>query len=252
MLEVQMAIFAGPERLTFNDIKRESGNVTSLIETAERYIRNNIRWRVIFDGSMQRKEIPEIPMDAVREALINSYCHRLYTSSQNNEVTIHSNRVEIYNPGTFPEGMTPQDFIGKSERSIKRNPLLAQLMYYTKDIESFGTGLTRITDACNEAGINVDFDMLKNGFSVIFYRPDVYDVNDDSIVDNIVENIGDNNAVQEKIISLMREKPQISSKQLAEIIGIAQRNIQVHIKKLKDGGVIEREGPAFGGHWIVK
>jgi len=252
MLEVQMAIFAGPERLTFNDIKRESGSVTSLIETAEKYIRNNLRWRVVFDGSLQRKEIPEIPMDAVREAIINSYCHRLYSSSQNNEITIHSNRIEIYNPGTFPEGMTPQDFIGKSERSIKRNPLLAQLMYYTKDIESFGTGLTRITDACNEAGVKVDFDMLKNGFSVIFYRPDVYDVNDDSIVDNIVENIADNNAVQEKIISLMREKPQISSKQLAEIIGIAQRNIQVHIKKLKDSGVIEREGPAFGGHWVVK
>jgi len=122
-------------------------------------------------------------------------------------------------------------------------------MYYTKDIESFGTGLTRITDACNEAGIKVDFDMLKNGFSVIFYRPAVYD---DNIVDNIVDSIADNNAVQEKIISLMRENPQISSKQLAEIIGIAQRNIQVHIKKLKDSGVIEREGPAFGGHWVVK
>ena len=81
MLEVQMAIFAGTERLTFNDIKRYNGSVTSLIEIAETYITNNIRWRVVLDGSIQRKEIPEIPMDAVREALVNSYCHRLYSSS---------------------------------------------------------------------------------------------------------------------------------------------------------------------------
>ncbi|MDR0491064.1 MAG: putative DNA binding domain-containing protein, partial [Oscillospiraceae bacterium] len=149
LLEIQMAIFAGTERLTFNDIQRESGNVTTLVKIAERYIRNNIRWRVVFDGSLQRKEIPEIPMDAVREAIINSYCHRDYKSSQNNEVTIHSNRIEIYNPGTFPEGMTPKDFIEGNMRSVKRNPLLAQLLYYTKDIENFGTGLKRITDECD-------------------------------------------------------------------------------------------------------
>jgi len=171
MLEVQMAIFAGMERLTFNDIKRYSGSVTSLVEIAETYIKNNIRWRVVLDGSIQRKEIPEIPMDAVREALVNSYCHRLYSSSQNNEITIFSNRIEIYNPGTFPDGLTPQDFLTGQERSIKRNPLLAQLMYYTKDIESFGTGLKRITDACDEAGVRVEFELLKRGFAVVFYRP---------------------------------------------------------------------------------
>jgi ATP-dependent DNA helicase RecG len=33
------------------------------------YIRNNIRWRVVLDGSIKRKEIPEIPTDAVREAM---------------------------------------------------------------------------------------------------------------------------------------------------------------------------------------
>jgi ATP-dependent DNA helicase RecG len=171
MLEVQMAIFAGTERLTFNDIKRYNGSVTSLIELAEAYIKNNIRWRVVLNGSIQRKEIPEIPMDAVREALVNSYCHRLYSSSQNNEITIYSNRIEIYNPGTFPDGLTPQDFLTGQERSIKRNPLLAQLMYYTKDIESFGTGLKRITDACDEAGVRVEFELLKRGFAVVFYRP---------------------------------------------------------------------------------
>ena len=173
LLEIQMAIFAGTERLTFNDIQRESGSVTDLIKAAERYIRNNTRWRVVFDGSLQRKEIPEIPMDAIREAIINSYCHRDYRSSQNNEVTIHSDRIEIYNPGTFPEGMTPEDYFKGNIRSIKRNPLLAQLLYYTKDIENFGTGLKRISDECAANNVKVDFQMMKHGFVVVFYRPEI-------------------------------------------------------------------------------
>ncbi|MCL2432967.1 MAG: putative DNA binding domain-containing protein, partial [Clostridia bacterium] len=119
LLEVQMAIFAGTERLTFNDIQRKSDSVTALINIAEKYIKNYIRWRVVLDGSIQRKEIPEIPMDAVREAIVNSFCHRDYKSSQNNTVSIYSNRIEIYNPGTFPEGLTPEDFITGGELSVK-------------------------------------------------------------------------------------------------------------------------------------
>lgn len=174
-LEIQMAIFATNERITFNDLKRHSGNLLMLIELAEKYIRNNIRWRVELDGSIHRKEIPEIPMDAVREALVNSFCHKDYRVSQNNEVSIYKNRIEIYNPGIFPEGLTPDDFIVGSERSIKRNPKIAQLLYYSKDVESFGTGLKRINDACILAGVKVHFQLLKTGFMVVFFRPEFTD-----------------------------------------------------------------------------
>ncbi|MDR1604169.1 MAG: hypothetical protein LBS10_05185 [Gracilibacteraceae bacterium] len=172
MLEVQMAIFAGTERLTFNDIQREHGSIIDLIRISERYVRSNIRWRVKFDGSLERKEIPEIPVDAVREAIINSYCHRDFISSQNNEVVIYKNRIEIYNPGTFPAGLKPEDFIEGNEPSVKRNPQLAQLMYYSRDIENFGTGLKRISTACKESGVKLEFRLMKRGFAVAFYRPD--------------------------------------------------------------------------------
>ena len=150
-----------------------------LAAIAEKYIRNNIRWRVVFDGSLQRNEIPEIPVDAVREAIINSFCHRDFKSSQNNEIVIYSNRIEIYNPGTFPEEFSPNDYIDGTGYSVKRNPLLAQLMYYVKDIESFGTGLKRIDDECKNAGVRVEFEKHKLGFAVVFFRPDASFSNSD-------------------------------------------------------------------------
>jgi len=266
LLEVQMAVFAGTERLTFNDIQRDGGNTQQLAAIAERYVRNNIRWKVIFDGSLQRKEIPEIPMDAVREAIINSYCHRDYRSSQNNAVMVFSNRVEIYNPGKFPEGLAPEDFIKGSELSIKRNPLLAQLMYYVKDIESFGTGLKRISDTCDSVGVKVEFEMRKLGFAVVFYRPDIA-VSNGSTVNNVVNNIGDSigddsitkniienitiNETQKTILVQMQLNPKITAKQLAEIAGISQRNIQANIKSLRERGLIRREGATYGGSWTV-
>ena len=171
-LEVQMATFATNERLTFLDIDRKRGTINELVEVAENYIKQRMRWRVEFDGSIQRKEIPEVPIEAVREALVNSYCHKDYRISQNNYVSVFKDFIEIYNPGTFPAGLTPQDFIEGSEQSVHRNPLLAQILYYSKDIESFGTGLRRIMELCQEADVKVEFKQLKMGFSVIFHRFD--------------------------------------------------------------------------------
>lgn len=105
--DVQMAIFATTERLTFNDIQRHHGPVLKLVDIAESYIKSNIHWKVEFTGTRQRTEIPEIPVDAIREALLNSFCHKDYSSGESNEVAIYKDRVEIYNPGAFPEGLEP-------------------------------------------------------------------------------------------------------------------------------------------------
>ena len=253
MLEIQMAIFAGTERLTFTDIKRYNGSITSLIEVAETYIKNNIRWRVVFDGSIKRKEIPEIPMDAVREALVNSYCHRLYNSSQNNEITIYSNRIEIYNPGNFPDGLTPQDFLTGRERSVKRNPLLAQLMYYTKDIESFGTGLKRITDACNEAKVKVEFELLKKGFAVVFYRPDENFIETEkmSIVPlNVPLNVP-LSKTEQQVLSIVAENPYMTYEEVAQRISRTAKTAQRSLNSLRKKNIIRRIGAKKDGYWEI-
>jgi ATP-dependent DNA helicase RecG len=179
--------------------ERDRGSVADLIRLAERYVKNNMRFRAAFDGSLERKEIPEIPLDAAREAVINSFCHRDYKSSQNNEVVIYNNRIEIYNPGAFPEGFKPEDFIGGNEPSVKRNPHLAQLMHYCKDIENFGTGLKRISAACKEFGVKLEFRLMKRGFAVVFYRPDEdFNPSDNpsNVVLNVVKNVVLNKAEQ--------------------------------------------------------
>jgi ATP-dependent DNA helicase RecG len=50
---------------------------------------------------------------------------------------------------------------------------------------------------------------------------------------------------------MMRVNPHISTKEIANGIGIAERNIKVHVKKLKAIGKLKRVGPDKGGHWEV-
>jgi ATP-dependent DNA helicase RecG len=252
--EIQMAIFATEFKHTFIDIDRQKGNILDLVDIGEKYIRRNIRWRVIRDGSPERTEIPEIPIAAVREALLNSYAHRAWRVSQTNEISIFSNRIEIYNPGTFPDGLTPQDFISGSGRSIRRNPLLAQIMYFSKDIESFGTGLQKIALECDAAGVRYGFELGKLGFSVIFYRPNI-DVYGQGVQDDVQDdhvNVQDGNP-QERIVLLVTAKPKITLKELAEEMSLSVKTIQRHMQKLKDAGILNRIGSDRTGYWeIVK
>lgn len=168
-LEVQLAVFAGTDKITFLDIKQYKGNIFDLLERMETYIKEHIDWRVKF-GGLRRQEIPEIPIDAVREALVNSLCHRDYLKPESNKIAIFRNRVEIYNPGAFPEGFTPEDFIRGKEQSILRNPLLADVLFKSKEIEKWGSGLKRIYEECLEYGVKIEFEILKSGFMAVFYR----------------------------------------------------------------------------------
>ena len=269
-LEIQMAVFATDVKHTFIDIDRATGTINQLVDIGEQYIRRNIRWRVVRDGSPQRTEIPEVPMEAVREALLNSYAHRDAEIPQTNEIAIYSDRIEIYNPGTFPEGLTPEDYIYGSESSIQRNPLLANIMYNSKDIEKFGSGLQKIARECEGAGVKYGFKCGKLGFTVIFYRTEISGIGRDFDEGQVLgtsepvrgsdngsdgSDRGSDNGSAENakgaLLKYMIENPKITYNELAEKLALGRRTVQRHIQSLKDEGQIRRVGSERSGHWEV-
>lgn len=87
-LTLKMAIFATDEKLTFLDIKTVEGNIFSLIKEAQIYLEKNIRWSAeIIDFA--RVETPEIPTQALREIIVNSFAHTQYNSASYHEIRIH-------------------------------------------------------------------------------------------------------------------------------------------------------------------
>lgn len=72
MNDVQMAKFATDVKATFTDIRREDkGSIIGLSRVCEQYIIDAMDWKADIIG-LKRVETPEIPVEAVREAIINS------------------------------------------------------------------------------------------------------------------------------------------------------------------------------------
>ena len=254
--ELQMARFASDERLTFNDIKRYTGSILELVDKAILYVADAMDWRVEIDGSPERKEYPEIPTDAVREAVINAFGHRLIESGQSVEVAVYKSFIEIYSPGKFPDSVTPEQFITEIRKPIRRNPLITRTLYYSKDMESFATGLKRINEACKNAGVKVEFYGDEYGFTVRFYRhcgevwgesKNIKAVKPQN--DALEEALDD--ALENKMIVKMKDNPRITQKELAEQLEVSRATIQRMIKSLSDKGALGREGGKRYGYWVI-
>ena len=93
---LKLAVFATDHKTTFLDMAQIEGNIFQLIDAAMNYIVRNIRWRVnLSEDGIHRTETPEIPIEVLREAIINSFAHARYDIPIRHEIDIYSNRISI-------------------------------------------------------------------------------------------------------------------------------------------------------------
>jgi hypothetical protein len=53
------------------------------------------------------------------------------------------------------------------------------------------------------------------------------------------------------ILAALAQNPKVTIADLAEIVGVSDRTIERHLKRLQAQGRFRRVGPAKGGHWEV-
>ena len=100
-----------------------------------------------------REEKLEIPAVALREALTNALCHRQFHSPSGSVgIAIYDDRVEIENTGHLPEELTVET-IKTNHQSFAQNPLIADILFKTTFLENWGSGVSRMMEACVEAGL---------------------------------------------------------------------------------------------------
>ena len=265
-------IFATSSRTTVLDMRQEAGSLYDLLDYATMYVAKNIKWRFEFDGSPQRIEIPEVPTEAVREALINAFCHRDYTSSLAVQVDIFAERIDVFSPGRFPEAVDPKDCLsGKVAFSESRNKLLSEALFRAKDIESYGTGMPRIKEACDAAGVRVEYTNHRQGVIVSFYRPDwsrfglkaEEEKTHDGAEDNLASDKlcgpvnGPVNGPEKlsKTESMVRDALQkdgtLTRRDLCQLLERGDGTIKRALSSLKSKGVLRRVGSDKSGHWEV-
>lgn len=248
---LKMAVFATEHKETFLDISREEGNIFQLIKAAVGYVVKNIRWRVEMDGDgVHRKEIPEIPVDALREAVVNSFAHARYDLPVQHEIDVFSDRISIINPGSFANEFEPIDFVNRDIHSFLRNETIARVLYLCKDVETFGSGVRKMYRLCNASGVEIKYRNADTDFTIEFSR---VDRNKSPLPGRTNHSsIGLMNEVEIATLTCLRDNPRITISELIAFIGKSQSSITRALSSLKAKGLIFRVGSNKSGYWQVK
>lgn len=157
----------------FEDSKRLEGPIPEMLEAAMAFVRSNMRISVSVDRETgKRSDVPEYPMDAVREVVLNALIHRDYsvhTEDRPIQLTMYADRLEITNPGGLYGRLTLEQ-LGKVQPDT-RNPVLVTTMESIGQTENRYSGVPRIRRAMEEAGLpEPKFEDLRGDFRVTLYN----------------------------------------------------------------------------------
>lgn len=138
----------------FIDNKRIEGTIPQMLDGAISFVHRNIRVKTIIDDNGRRADIPEYPIKAIRELILNALIHRDYsinTEGSPVRILMFSNRFVIENPGGL-YGRLTIDNLGKVGADT-RNPYIASALEIMIDTENRFSGIPTIRHEMEKAGL---------------------------------------------------------------------------------------------------
>lgn len=151
---LRLARFKGTTKEEFIDSQRVQGNIFDLLDAAMSFFFKHLSLSGKIEGIYREEEL-SIPHKALRECCINSFAHRMYHHPGSSvSIAIYDDRVEVTNSGTFPVDM-PIERLLNAHDSQPQNPIIANVLYKSKVLESWGRGIGLMLDECRRVGIPV-------------------------------------------------------------------------------------------------
>jgi ATP-dependent DNA helicase RecG len=164
---ITCVLFKGTTKTKILDRKDFKSDLLSNYENAFRFLQQHLKIEYLIEGGGPRKEIPEIPLEVMREALVNAIVHRDYfEEGAGILVEVYDDSVEITNPGRL---LFDSSKFGKL--SVARNPILFDAFHRLGITEKIGSGISRMRQAMAARNIGVEFD-TGDFFIVTLARPE--------------------------------------------------------------------------------
>lgn len=159
-----------PRGERFLDNRKFEGTVPEMIEGAVNHILATIRKSSLIEG-LWRRDIPEYPEEAIREAIVNAVAHRDYSPFARGsyvQVRLFADRLEIQSPGGLYGNVTEESL---EEEQSTRNRILMRLMEDARLVENRGSGIQAMLAAMRGANLEPPrFQDKRSSFWVIFHN----------------------------------------------------------------------------------
>ena len=226
---VRCVLFKGTNKVHIIDSKTIGGPLLSQYNETTKWLKQRLAVEYIMDGFNPRIEKWEIPLDAIKEALTNSICHRDY-----------------YDTATNPGGLLPVVARNFGHMSKSRNPKVFELFTRMDLVEKVGSGIPRMADLMQEAGLPAPEYRTEDFFTTVLYK------NKKTVKETGKKTIKETGKkMPERILEIIKENPQTTVSDIAEQCGLTYNGAYYHIEKMRKKGILSHKGGDKGGEWVI-
>lgn len=233
---IKIGFFETDDDLKFQD--EIHGNLFEQIEkTMDLLFTKYIKAGISYEG-INRVEKFEYPKDAVREALLNAIAHKDYSGGTPVQISVYSDKIIFWNEGQLPENWTIENLLVKHP-SKPYNPDIANALFRSGYIESWGRGTLKIIKECKQAGLPAPvyfYDM--SGFFVEF-RKNIYN-------EEHLKSL-DLNDRQVKAVLYAKEKGRITNSEYQNLNDVSRETATRDLKELIDKKLFKPSGQKGAG-----
>lgn len=242
--KIKCSRFKGTTMDIFIDRKEYDGDVFTQLENAENFIKNHISLSGEIKG-LQRKDSYEIPIEAIRESLVNAAVHRDYVNmGRDIKVGIYDDILNIVSPGGFPNTITKEDIL--EGRSEIRNKVIARVFKELNYIEQWGTGIRRIRSSCQAAGLKEpQIEETGDFISINLFRKNFYDPKTEMKTEYTVQ--------EEEIIEYLKSgNEKITTREVTSILQVKERRARYVLNEMVGNDILEKVGRSSNTHYRKK
>lgn len=234
------------EKYRYLDSQAINGSIPEMLQSSIRMLHKNMRTGALIDGAF-RENVPEYPVLAFREALVNALQHRDYSEqgrSSQVQVNLYADHLEILSPGGL-YGAASIDSMAPGISST-RNMNLSRLLENTPSrdsddqerfvIENRGTGLIQIRESLAHALMPpAKIENFISAFSITFYKR--------SLTEEEAPHTRWTN-IERALINELTHRASLSMNEIVNLSGVNRRTIFKYLNELLDRNIIERTEPA--------
>lgn len=228
----------------FLDAQTLVGPIPLMIDDALTAVTRNMKTGAIIEGAF-RKNVPDYPRKAVREAIANALMHRDYSPDARGsqvQVNLYADHLEVLNPGGLFGNVTV-DNLGESGISASRNQFLSNILETTPYpgggfvVENRGTGYQVIEEELQDALMPPPKPLSTPSFFSL-----TFDKRRATTSEQQVQPI-DTSDVSTAIIAMLKERNSASAREMTEASGLSRSTINNNLRRLIDEGIVEPTEP---------
>ena len=198
-----------------------------------------------------RMPAPEFDKRALREAIVNAFCHRDYSIMGRVRVAITDEGLTIANPGGFIEGVTIQNLLTAEPHG--RNQLLADALKRVGLAEKTGRGIDRIYEGSLIYGRRLpDYSNSTPKTVSLFIPRSKPDVQLARIISDEQNRLGRPLPINTLLVlNTLKEIPRSDAKQIAQAANLSEIIVKTVLDKAVENGLVEPYGAGRGRNYML-